>query len=354
VEDGARRLGCYVMPGGSNDPLAGLEQAKAAESLGLGSVWLSERWASKELGAMGGAIAASTRRVRIVAGITHFGTRHPVVLAGLGTTLQALSGGRFEIGVGRSIPNLWPMLGLPLPNLRALEDHASILRGLWASETVKYDGPAGTYPRLRATDTPDVAAPPLLLAAIGPKTVALAGRVFDGVILHPFLTREAVGRAREAVRDAAAAAGRDPDAVRIYGQIVIAPDMDSTGADEIVAARALTYFDMAGLGDALFEANGWERGTLGRVRAHPLMEKVTTFADHDLTVAERIEIVADTVPGEWLADTSAGGTATAVAGRIGEYLEAGLDEIVLHGTTAEHLGPVVTAFEAQQQTEVRP
>jgi 5,10-methylenetetrahydromethanopterin reductase len=344
------RLGCYVMPGGSRDPVAGLAEATVADRLGLGSVWLSERWAAKELGSIAGAIAASTTGVRIVAGITHFATRHPITLAGLGTTLQALSGGRFALGVGRSLPNLWPMLGLPTPTLETMHDYAWILRDIWSGKTVSYSGPAGEFPHLRASDQPDIAPPALLLAAIGPKTLALAGRAFDGVILHPFLTPDAVTRSRSAVRAAAAAAGRDPDSVAVYGEVVVAPGLTGDAADRIIAARALTYFDMRGLAEALFTANGWDPDVLRQIRAHPLMQQVQTFADHDLSIEQRVQIVRDTVPDSWIAENSGAGDPAVIAQQITTFLDAGLDELVLHGASAPDLEPVLAAYTAAGKT----
>lgn len=332
------------MPGASTDPVAGLAEAVAAERLGLGSVWVSERWAAKELGSLAGALAVATERVRIIAGITHFGTRHPVALAGLATTTQALSRGRFVLGLGRSLPDLWPMLGLPTPTVQLMEDHAQILQDIWACKTVSYSGPAGVFPRVFASDQPDVRRPPLLLAAIGPKTLALAGRAFDGVILHPFLTPTAVALSREIVRAAAVEAGRDPDAVRVYGEIVVAPDSGDDATDRIVAARALTYFDMRGLAEALFTANGWDMAILEKIRSHPHMKRVSTFADFDLTIEERIEVIHDTVPGDWLRDTSGSGDAAEIAGQLHTYLDAGIEELVLHGANPTELASVVTAF----------
>src|SRR6195952_5949627 len=120
--------------------------------------------------------------------------------------------------------------------------------------------------------------------------------------------------------------------------------MDADAADRIVAARALTYFDMQGLGEALFAVNGWEIETLARIRSHPHMKRVSTFADHDLTIEERIEVVHDTVPADWLRDTSGGGDAADVASRLRAYLDAGIDELVLHGAAPTELASVVAAF----------
>jgi alkanesulfonate monooxygenase SsuD/methylene tetrahydromethanopterin reductase-like flavin-dependent oxidoreductase (luciferase family) len=46
------RLGAYLLPGRMDDPRPALEQARSAEEIGFRSVWLSERWASKEIGSL--------------------------------------------------------------------------------------------------------------------------------------------------------------------------------------------------------------------------------------------------------------------------------------------------------------
>src|SRR5690606_35993610 len=99
-------------------------------------------------------------------------------------------------------------------NLRMMEDYANILRQLWRGEPVDYDGPAGRYEKMAFREVPgDLVPPPMHLAAIGEKTLQLAGRCFDGVFLHPFMTPEAVATKTAIVRRAAEEAGRDPDSV---------------------------------------------------------------------------------------------------------------------------------------------
>jgi alkanesulfonate monooxygenase SsuD/methylene tetrahydromethanopterin reductase-like flavin-dependent oxidoreductase (luciferase family) len=58
-------------------------------------VFLAERWDNKEVASGLGALSQVTERVKLVAGLTHFGTRHPLVLAGMAASLQNLSKGRF-------------------------------------------------------------------------------------------------------------------------------------------------------------------------------------------------------------------------------------------------------------------
>ncbi|MGH3641056.1 MAG: LLM class flavin-dependent oxidoreductase, partial [Mycobacterium sp.] len=100
-------LGAYVLPGRVTDPGAVVGQARAAQRLGLQTVWLSERWGTKDLGVIAGAASQVTSTVQIASGITHLQSRHPALLASLAMTAQGLSGGRFVLGVGRSVDAMW-------------------------------------------------------------------------------------------------------------------------------------------------------------------------------------------------------------------------------------------------------
>ena len=244
-------LGAYALPGRVTDPGAVVGQAQAAERLGLRTVWLSERWGTKDLGVIAGAVSQVTSRVRIASGITHLQSRHPALLASLAMTAQALSGGRFVLGVGRSVDAMWKAVGLPRSTNASIVDHADIFRRLCRGEKVRYDGPAGTYPSLRLNDLPDQPVPPLVFAAIGPKGLELAGRHFDGVLLHPFLTTAAVRRSVEVVRGAERAAGRPPKSVRVYATVVVACELPAEEELAVVGARAVTYYQIPGFGERL-------------------------------------------------------------------------------------------------------
>lgn len=340
------RLGAYLLPGRSDEPKLAVQQAVAGEQIGLGAVWLSERFGTKDMGTIGGALAQATERVTIGAGITHFQTRHPLALASLGITLQALSDGRFVLGVGRSIGVLMKAWGLPPSSNAALVDGVQMLRRLWAGERVKYDGPLGTYPSLQLVDLPKVDPPPVLLAAIGPVSLALAGEHYDGAILHPFLTVEAQQRAVEAVRGAAQRAGRDPASLRVVSTVVAAPDQSERDTAMRVRARLVTYLNSPGLGKSLVEANGWDLSVLDDVAAHPLIAPLGRRpADGTLDHDQLVE-VSRVVPEQWFWQAAATGTAADCAARLGDYLAAGADEIIVHGSTPDLLGPTVQAVRA--------
>lgn len=338
--DIAERLGAYVLPGRVSDPRPAIDQARAAEQLGLGSVWIGERYGTKALGPLAGAIGQATQRVRIGSAITHFAVRHPIALASTAMTLQALTNGRFALGVGRSVPPLWKAFGLPAMSNAVLTDSAMMLRSLCRGEKVRYDGPAGRFPSLRLGDLPSAPPPPVLLAAIGPRSLELAGQQFDGTILHPFLTPEAVERSAIRARRAASEAGREPGAVRVYAIVVVAPDLPEREEAEIVAARAVTYFQIPGFGERLAGVNDWSDEPLAKLRAHPLLADLRGSADGAFT-RDQLLGVSELLPPEWLESAAAFGSARHCAERISAYLAAGADEVILHGSTPELLGPTL-------------
>jgi probable F420-dependent oxidoreductase len=338
-----RVLGSYVLPGRVPDPRPALQQARAAEELGLGTVWLSERWGTKDFAVLAGALGAVTSRANIASGITHFGVRHPAVLASMAMTAQGLTGGRLVLGFGRSVAAMWRAVGLPPVTSAVLADSAGIMRRLCQGDKVSYDGPAGHFPAMRLSDLPDVPPPPLVLAAIGRNSLALAGEHFDGVLLHPFLTPEAVGRSAATVRDAAVKAGRDPASVRVYATVVTASGLPPEEEAAVVGGRAVTYFQIPGFGEQLAGVNGWDTAPLTRLREHPQLTGVKGAADFVRT-RDQLTGAATVLPKQWLESAAAVGTPQACVARFGQYLGAGADELVLHGSTPDQLPAVIAAL----------
>ncbi|WGL54108.1 TIGR03857 family LLM class F420-dependent oxidoreductase [Nocardioides sp. BP30] len=331
------RLGAYALPGRVPDPGRGIAQAVEAERLGLETLWLSERWGTKDFGVLAGAFSQVTDRIRIAAGVTHLQSRHPAMLASMAMTAQALSGGRLVLGVGRSVDAMWAAVGLPAATNRSIIDAVDIFRRLCRGEKVRYSGPAGDFPSLRLTDVPDQSVPPVVFAAIGPKGLALAGRHFDGVLLHPFLTPEAVARSAAAVRRAAEEADRDPAAVRIYATVVTASDLPSEEEAAVVGARAVTYYQIPGFGEQLATVNGWDLGDLERLRAHPTLAGITGAAD-SVRTRDELTRAAEAIPEAWTRGAAALGSPEECAAAFERYRAAGADELVLHGSTPDQLG----------------
>ncbi|HVW41716.1 MAG TPA: TIGR03857 family LLM class F420-dependent oxidoreductase [Amycolatopsis sp.] len=339
----ASALGAYALPGRVADPRPAIAQGRAAEELGLGTVWISERWGTKDFAVLAGALGQVTSTTKVAAGITHFQVRHPAVLASMAMTAQGLTGGRLVLGFGRSVAAMWKAVGLPAATNQVLADSADILRRLCHGDKVSYDGPAGRFPAMRLSDLPDVPPPPLVLAAIGPKTLALAGAHFDGVLLHPFLTPEAVARSAATVREAAESAGRDPSSIKVYATVVTASGLPPEEEAAVVGGRAVTYFQIPGFGERLAGTNGWDTAPLQRLREHPQLKGVKGSADFVRT-RDQLTDAATTLPAEWLASSAAVGSPEHCVGRFAEYLAAGADELVLHGSTPDQLPPVIGAL----------
>ncbi|MDH3047277.1 TIGR03857 family LLM class F420-dependent oxidoreductase [Gordonia alkanivorans] len=341
VGSGRRKpLGAYVLPGRVRDPRPALAQALAAEALGLETIWLSERWGSKDFSVLAGALGQVTSDVKIASGITHLQSRHPAILASLAMTAQALSGGRMILGVGRSVDSMWRAVGLPPATNASIVDSLEIFRALCRGEKVSYDGPAGRFPSLRLTDVPHAPVPPVVFAALGPRGVELAGTHFDGVLLHPFLTQEAARRSVRRVRQAERAAGRPSGSVRVYATVVVACDMSESETNAVVGARAVTYYQIPTFGEQLAKVNGFDPDSLATLRAHPLLAGLRGSADSVLTREQLVE-VANTLPSRWIDDAAAVGDASQCHRVLDGFLDAGVDEVVIHGSTPDRLGPLL-------------
>ena len=183
-------------------------------------------------------------------------------------------------------------------------------------------------------------APPIVLTAIGPKALDFAGERCDGVLLHPFLSRDGVRNSANRVREAAERAGRDPRSVRIYHNIIVAPDLPHDEEEAVVGGRAITYFQVPGYGEMIAQINGWDPSPLIRMRAHPQIAALGgKLADQSFTRVQLVD-VSRTLPRFWYEQGAAIGSAAQCAATLCEFLDAGADELVLHGSAPKQMGPL--------------
>ncbi|UUN29851.1 TIGR03857 family LLM class F420-dependent oxidoreductase [Streptomyces sp. FIT100] len=336
-------LGSYVLSGGTTDPRLAISQAHAAERIGLATLWISERLGHRDLGVVAGALGWTTTRVHIGSAITPFHIRHPAVLASLASTLQTLTQGRFLLGLGRGGPWLAGLGVTPTTPAQAVVDIAVILRRLWAGDTVTYHGPAGHYPRLKLAGPPQTVPTPLLMAALGPRSLRLAGQHFDGVILPAFLTPQAVAQMTATVRSAAAASGRDPAALRVYATVITIANPAPQDRD-IIAGRAVGYLHPSPHGERIAHLNGWDPAPLARLRVHPLLADLDQALADEKYRPQELAGPARLIPDSWLTASTATGPPAVCARRLAEYLDAGANELILHGSPPDHLSPVTTAY----------
>jgi probable F420-dependent oxidoreductase len=335
-------LGFYGLPGHTDSPRDLLDECRRAEEVGLGACFLSERFNVKEAASLTGAACAVSNELGVATSVTNHNTRHPMVTAAWSTTLHRLSGGRFALGLGRGFDALFQAIGLKPTSMAQMEDFVGIMRRLWKGETILgHDGPAGTYPYLRLDERFDEDIP-VMLAALGPKTMAWGGGVFDGVMLHTFFTDQALKECVDRIRGGAEAAGRDPASVRVWSVFAVLADQPESVRLKMLVGRMATY--LQGYGDALVHVNHWDPQVLTDFRAAPVVQSIRGAIDAVATPTE-LEAIAELIPAEWLA-ASAVGSAAHCADRIEDQLRAGADGVILHASTPDQLAGAVDAYRA--------
>ena len=140
-------LGFYGLPGAPKSPRDLIDECRNGEALGLGTVFLSERFNIKEVVTLAGVAGAVTEQMGIATGVTNHNTRHPIVTASFATTMHRLTEGRFALGLGRGIERLFDAFGMPRITTAQMEDFAGLMRRLWRGEVVfGHDGPAACRP----------------------------------------------------------------------------------------------------------------------------------------------------------------------------------------------------------------
>ncbi|MGH8977136.1 MAG: TIGR03857 family LLM class F420-dependent oxidoreductase [Acidimicrobiia bacterium] len=336
-------IGFYTLAGAPQSPAELLDEVDTAETLGLGSAFISERFNIKEAATLSGAVGARSRTLGIATAATNHNTRHPIVTASYATTMHRLTDGRFTLGLGRGIAPLFDAYGMPRITTAQLEDFVELLRRLFHGEVVMgHDGPAGRFPvlHLDASFDEDI---PIGFVAFGPNSLAFAGRAVDMVVLHTFFTDETTQRCVNAVRDAATAAGRGPASVRIWSCYATVHDgLPEPLRLKKTVGRLATY--LQGYGDLLVETNRWDPDVLKRFRADPVVSSVPGAIDAKADT-DTLEHIATLLPDAWL-EPAATGTPARCAERVLRQFDLGVDGVIMHGATPNELAPVVEAYRA--------
>ena len=183
---------------GPRSPSLVTQWARAAERAGLDSVWLIEDYFQPGAYALAGAAAAVTDRVTIGLGVVNPFTRHPAVLAMETATLAGLAPERIALGLGSSNRGwIETQMGIPFATpLQAVREAVEIIRRLWAGERVSHAGRCFTLAGVALDFAPAQATLPVLLGVKGPKALAMAGEIADGVVCSILSSPDHVRRVR--------------------------------------------------------------------------------------------------------------------------------------------------------------
>jgi probable F420-dependent oxidoreductase len=168
--------------------------------------------------------AARTSSIRLGVAVINLPFVSPAYLAKQAGTLDVLSGGRFDLGLGTgwSEPEFVATGSRPEPRGRRIEEYLAALRTLWQDRPASFDGTLYRVPP-SIMDPPPVqpGGPPVLLGGTAEAALRRAGRIAAGWVSSSRASLADIRRGTEVVRAAAAAAGRDPEQVRIVVRGVI-------------------------------------------------------------------------------------------------------------------------------------
>jgi len=132
------------------------------------------------------ALAEATSRVRVGSLVYSAGYRHPAVLANAAATIDHISGGRLELGIGAGwLQAEYAAYGIPFeapgPRLRRLREAVEIIRLLWTEDVVSFEGEFYSLAGARCYPKPVQAAPRIWVGAPGERTgIKIAAQVADG------------------------------------------------------------------------------------------------------------------------------------------------------------------------------
>jgi 5,10-methylenetetrahydromethanopterin reductase len=286
-----------------------LAYARRAEQLGFDELWVVEDLGFRGGVAQAGAVLAATSRIVMGIGILPAGARNAAFAAMELATLAQLFPGRLIAGIGHGMPDWMRQAGAwPASPLTLLREYTVAVRTLLRGEP----GPAaGRYVNVEGVVIGEVpqTVPPVVLGVRGPKSIAVAGQVSDGLLLAEPAAPPYVADSVERLASATAQ--------------VITYDAAAVSADG-QAARDLVRPGLAWIGEPDWAPH---------VAALPF---AADLARHRTAVASPEQFAA-TMPDAWVQELSLAGTPDEVRARIAARHHAGASSVVMVPAEADRL-----------------
>jgi alkanesulfonate monooxygenase SsuD/methylene tetrahydromethanopterin reductase-like flavin-dependent oxidoreductase (luciferase family) len=253
----------YFLTPDANDPQGVLQIARLVDGLGYDLIAVQDhpyQPAHLDTLSLIAAVLAQTETVRVFADVGNLPLRPPAVLAKAAATLDLLSGGRFELGIGAGgFLDAAHAMGAPRrtpgESIAALEEAVAVMRSMWNGERrgLRFDG---SYYQLGGVHPGPAPAHPMQvwIGANKPRALALTGRVADGWVapLMNYKPPREAAEGNRAIDRAARDAGRDPREIRrlynIPGAFTSRRPAPATDVDQTIVgppehwAEVLTHF----------------------------------------------------------------------------------------------------------------
>jgi len=313
-------------------PADHLAMAQEADRLGFSVVWAAEAYGSDTVSVLAW-IAGQTQQIDIGAAVMQIPARTPATTAMTAATIDALSGGRFRLGLGVSGPQVsegWHGVRFAKPLARTRE-YVDIVKMAIAREPVSYQGshytlplPDGPGKALKLGFHPPRTAIPIYLAAVGPKNLELAGEIADGW-LAIFFAPDAAGEYLQHIERGRAKLG-----------------LGLTGFDVAPSAPVVVGDNVAWCADVVRPYAALYVGGMGSRQQNFYNQLATRmgYGDaarqvQDLYLAKQHRDAAAAVPMEFIDRTSLLGPVDRIADRLVAYAESGVTTLSVTPFTAD-------------------
>jgi F420-dependent oxidoreductase-like protein len=302
------------------------EFAVAAERIGVTSLWVPEVWGYDALTGLA-YLAAKTSSINLGTFVVQLGSRSPAMLATSALSLQALSGGRFLLGIGTSGPRVmegWHGVRFRKP-VQTTRETIEIVRIVSRGERLEHAGEVYPLPlpdsrgaALRPMLKPDHV--PVYVAAMGPQNLRLTGELADGWLGNAFIP-EAAEVFFGPLREGAQQAGRTLEQLDLVAPVAVEFHDDQAAADAAARRHADGYaftIGAMGTGSKNFYNDAFTRLGYGA--------EVETVAG--LWQAGKQDEARSAVPLDLGRLTNLLGTPDAIADRVSRYRAAGITTLL--------------------------
>ena len=212
--------------------------------MGFRSVWTTQLPDARDAALVLAAYANATERVTLGTGVLPIYTRHPTAMAQMAATLDELSGGRFILGIGIShkvtVETMW---GLRIEKpVDAMREYLTIVRtsirdGNWSSEGRHFTA-RWSYSAPRRPDLP------IMISALNPRMLELAGEMADGVVLWMCMPAYVRSHIIPAIAAGRAKAGKTMDGFEIVAAVPVCLTSDRAAGQDVFRQTVARYANL--------------------------------------------------------------------------------------------------------------
>ena len=275
-----------------------VERTKFAERLGYESVWTTQLPDARDAAIVLAAYANATTKVMLGTGVLPIYTRHPTAMAQMAASLDELSNGRFILGIGIShrvtVEMMW---GLKLENpVQAMREYLTIVRTALATGAFSFEGEQfnarGAYSGPRRPEMP------IMISALNPRMLELAGELADGVVLwmcSPSYVRDTVIPHVKVGREKA---GKPMDGFEVVAAVPVCLTSDRKGAQAVFAETVKRYASLP-FYRSMMDASGFKDDLAAGNITEALMDELGGLGDENQVrdAVRRYRESGVTVPG---------------------------------------------------------